>query len=469
MNEKVFKDPIHGYISIPSSYCEYILDTPLMQRLRNIIQTSMRVLYPSAHHDRFSHTLGTYHLGSIAFHHLLKNIEEKYPRLCKDIIKNHIKYRHSFLIACLLHDCAHSPFSHTLEHFYKFNDLPNDLKNEMSKRDINFSEDYKFCKPKQHELMSALMVVKIFSSVFENIFKNECDINLIVRCIIGCPHRIKENFTFEFENAIISLLNSNAIDVDKLDYIMRDTLTSGFNNMSIDIHRLLSALTLIKLESESFVLGFKKNALSVIQNVITARNYLYEWIYCHHKVVYEKDLLIKSIEAVENREENKGLITCFFSKDMFEIGKEFNNYYFFMPTDGDLLYMLKKYYNEIPEIKELFSRKHKKSLWKSFAEYDMDFKLKTDATRRNIKDQAFEILIDKFKLLEEDFVILDAKADVKEINKNEVFIEIDKGCFSFENIFEQNRVKSFDFFYVYLNKEFYDKKNEIIKYFNKVN
>jgi HD superfamily phosphohydrolase len=64
--EKLFQDVIHGYIKIPSSFVEQIIDTALFQRLRNIAQTGMGVLYPNARHDRFSHSLGVFHLGTLA-------------------------------------------------------------------------------------------------------------------------------------------------------------------------------------------------------------------------------------------------------------------------------------------------------------------------------------------------------------------------------------------------------------------
>ena len=61
--DKLFKDPVHGYIPIPIHICENLVDTPIFQRLRNIEQTSIRPLFPGAHHDRFIHSLGVYHLG----------------------------------------------------------------------------------------------------------------------------------------------------------------------------------------------------------------------------------------------------------------------------------------------------------------------------------------------------------------------------------------------------------------------
>ena len=81
--EKIFRDPIYGYISIPEKYCERFIDTAIFQRLRRIEQTSMRVLYPTAHHDRFAHSIGVYYLGQLAFSYLEKNSKDFF----NDIIK----------------------------------------------------------------------------------------------------------------------------------------------------------------------------------------------------------------------------------------------------------------------------------------------------------------------------------------------------------------------------------------------
>lgn len=70
---KIFKDPVHGYINVPTCYAKLIIDNFYFQRLRNIEQTGMRVLYPAAKHDRFSHSLGVFHLGQKAVEALRKD------------------------------------------------------------------------------------------------------------------------------------------------------------------------------------------------------------------------------------------------------------------------------------------------------------------------------------------------------------------------------------------------------------
>jgi len=117
---KKFKDPIYGYIEIPIEYTTNIIDKAEFQRLRRIIQTSYSPLYSSAIHNRFVHSLGVFYLG--------KKASDKVHIEISNLIKDEkIKLQHSeaerlkdiYLLACLLHDVGHAPFSHTGEQFYK--------------------------------------------------------------------------------------------------------------------------------------------------------------------------------------------------------------------------------------------------------------------------------------------------------------------------------------------------------------
>ena len=115
---KTFMDSVHGYISVPKCFVENLIDTEYFQRLRNIDQTGMRILYPDAKHDRFGHSLGVFFLGQKAVDALLVNfLEDNYWNISSDNKKIVFwaKNKLLFLIACLLHDIGHTPFSHSLE------------------------------------------------------------------------------------------------------------------------------------------------------------------------------------------------------------------------------------------------------------------------------------------------------------------------------------------------------------------
>ena len=158
--EKLFRDPVHNYIKIPSSLCDDFIDTYLFQRLRAIEQTSMRCLYPGARHDRFIHSLGTYHLATLIY----SVLENDIALYCEDKdLRKQIK--NTFHIAALLHDCAHSPFSHTGEAFTKnYWGIAIADRLKVLFKDTKFPQDLSKTKayPKPHELASAYVGVKYF-------------------------------------------------------------------------------------------------------------------------------------------------------------------------------------------------------------------------------------------------------------------------------------------------------------------
>lgn len=126
------KDPVHGYIEFPKSLVRNFIDTDLFQRLQEVSQTGMKVLYPNATHNRFCHSLGVYHLGKKSFSYFRTNVKTQFYQIYKNVAedckckgKNEIdviwdKWELLFELSCLLHDCGHSPFSHSLEEVYDY-------------------------------------------------------------------------------------------------------------------------------------------------------------------------------------------------------------------------------------------------------------------------------------------------------------------------------------------------------------
>lgn len=105
------KDPLYGYIKIEDSDITAILNSAEFHRLNDIRQTSYSFFFPTSTHNRFTHSLGVYYLGTIASTALVKSFASlKIQDFGK---KDAEKYKHLFLFACLLHDVGHAPFSHT--------------------------------------------------------------------------------------------------------------------------------------------------------------------------------------------------------------------------------------------------------------------------------------------------------------------------------------------------------------------
>ena len=365
--QKLFRDSVHGYISVPSDICSDFIDTLLLQRLRQIEQTSMRGLYPSAHHDRFAHSLGVYHLGVQAIASLWRNAGESLVNdlgIAKDAEWE--SYETSFALACLLHDCGHSPFSHTLEDLYARAGVLDDRLLKCASCE-QFAKDFPYCSPAAHEKTSAILVLTEYADL---VMRHKGDPVLIARMILGCEHRpgTRPKFTLtareRLENCLISLLNGDAIDVDKLDYIVRDTWASGVDNVRVDMTRMMSAFTLVEIDDVFPRLAFESGALSVIQNAVEARNFLYRWIYSHHKVLYEVQLLKDAVEGVARRLSSNGqpeeVLQSLFSVQGLTGPTTIGNYTFFYPSDADIMHLLKRYHEDIPPAREWLSRQHSK-------------------------------------------------------------------------------------------------------------
>lgn len=419
---KIFKDPIYGYITIDEEYCKDFIDTSIFQRLRRIEQTSMRILYPSAHHDRFAHSIGVFHLGKLAFSHIYSNSAHFFREISGD---NWKYYKRTFEIACLMHDCGHSPFSHTFEHYFLYK-KEETIKNEIAeffKAEPTFPDDYDAASPACHEKISALLLLKSFSDVINR--KYSASPQLAARMIMGCKYTSPSHFIQKFENKLISMLNGSGIDVDSLDYIQRDTWISGVGNVNIDYERLLSSLLIKKDDWGVPQIVFKRSVLSVLDNISMGRNFLYKWIYSHHIVNYEQYLLKNIIEKIDRDSDGK-LSESLFSVDAFFNPVDFETCHYYLPSDDDLMYIIKSCYSTDSRIEEFLSRKYKfKALWKTYFEFhEVYFTKVTSINRMRIASE-----INKGKLDEKygvkNLLCLEVQPKLKGINQNDFFIDID--------------------------------------------
>lgn len=115
--------------------------------------------------------------------------------------------------------------------------------------------------------MSAIVGITEFSELFSS--PDEKD--FFARAITGYHYK-SHNVDNDIKNCFIDLLNSKYIDVDKLDYLMRDTYMTGFESVNIDYNRLLTSIDIFKDSNSSIHLVYEKNAISVIENVVYARD-----------------------------------------------------------------------------------------------------------------------------------------------------------------------------------------------------
>ncbi|MGC9346051.1 MAG: HD domain-containing protein [Candidatus Bathyarchaeales archaeon] len=223
------KDPVHGYIYITENEKE-IIDSFPVQRLRRLRQLAgAEYVYPGANHTRFEHSAGVMYLAGRASEN--PNISQRISEDEAEIIR----------IAALLHDVGHGPFSHVFEHL-------------LDKLD------------KTHEDMTLWIITNSeLKDILNKIGYNPEDIGKLA---IGTLHKP--------EKAFLDQIISSAVDVDKLDFIVRDTYHTGAEYGYIDIFRLIHALDVLD-ENLAVDLG----ALSALESFVIARIESFKSIYFH--------------------------------------------------------------------------------------------------------------------------------------------------------------------------------------------
>lgn len=362
---KRIKDPIYGYIQIPVKYMTDIVDTAAFQRLRRILQTSYSPLYSSAVHNRFVHSMGVYYLGELAVKQLINEINKK-ASLSFDLSAA----GEIFKLACLLHDVGHAPFSHTGEKFYlgdghDFSELHNKLAKVIGSPD--FEADIPGDKSQAaapHEIVSAIVGL----SEYESFFTDTEDKEFFARCITGYQYSNIRSEVNNLKNCFISMLNSKVIDVDKLDYLIRDAYITGFDTVNIDYERLLTAITVAK-DGGRYKIAYEKNAVSVIENVIYAHDAERKWIQTHPVVLYETYILQHAMSHLKVKIDGNG--KNLFSLEALSIaGQQFDNgICISLLCDDDVIFLMKNMFNtELSQ--EYFERRQRRHpVWKSEAEY----------------------------------------------------------------------------------------------------
>mgnify|MGYP001074425404 FL=1 len=224
------KDPVHGYVYITENEKE-IIDSFPVQRLHRLRQLAgAEYVYPGANHTRFEHSIGVMYLAGKVVEN--PNISQHISQEEADMVK----------IAALLHDVGHGPFSHVFEHL---------LDKKLGKT---------------HEDMTSWIVTN--SALKDTLTEIGCDPKEISKLAIGSLHTPKKAF--------VDQIISSSVDVDKLDFVVRDTHHTGAEYGYVDIFRLIHALDVLG-ENLAVDLG----ALSALESFIIARIESFKSIYFH--------------------------------------------------------------------------------------------------------------------------------------------------------------------------------------------
>lgn len=243
---KIINDPVYGFITIDHPLILQIVSHPYYQRLRNIHQMAFaHLVYPGAMHSRLHHSLGAYHLMCLAITELKsKGIEitEEEELGAK--------------IAILLHDIGHGPFSHALE-----------------------SE---LIKGVHHETISLLIIQKL-NKEFDNKLQTAIEI-----------------FTDQYPKNFLHQLVSGQLDVDRMDYLNRDSFFTGVAEGVIGYDRIIKMLTVKDGE-----LMVEEKAIYSIEKFLVSRRLMYWQVYLHKTVLAAEIMLVNIIRRAKELMQNK--------------------------------------------------------------------------------------------------------------------------------------------------------------------
>lgn len=240
IKSKIINDPLYGLLNLPDNYLFDIIQHPYFQKLRRINQLGMSsLIYPGATHTRFQHTIGAVHLLGKALRVLKsKNIEITHEE--EDAV----------MLAVLLHDIGHGPFSHTLEKSII-------KQSSHEKLSLMFMDYFKPLNPKN---------VELGKSIFEN------------------------NYHKKFLHELVS----SQLDVDRMDYLLRDSFYTGVSEGIIGYDRIIQMLDV----SDNHLVVEEKGIYSV-EKFIISRRLMYWQVYLHKTAVCAENMLISTIKRAK--------------------------------------------------------------------------------------------------------------------------------------------------------------------------
>lgn len=237
---KILNDPIYGFITIPNTLIYDLIQHPYFQRLRRISQMGMSYLvYPGAHHTRFHHALGCMHIMQKAVQTLkFKGVEIS------------TEEENALYITILLHDIGHGPFSHALEH--------------------------SVVEEVHHEELSLLFMQQL-NEEFEG------KLSLAIQIFKG-----------EYHRKFMLQLISSQLDMDRMDYLKRDSFYTGVNEGNINSERLIQMLNV-----QDDILVMEEKGIYSIEKFLMARRLMYWQAYLHKTSVVAELTLTKILKRAK--------------------------------------------------------------------------------------------------------------------------------------------------------------------------
>jgi HD superfamily phosphohydrolase len=234
---KIINDPVHGFIKLPTDFIFDLLEHPYLQRLRRIKQLGLTsFVYPGATHTRFQHALGAVHLMSMA----IESIRQKNTSISDEEAE-------AVTAAILLHDIGHGPFSHALE-----------------------------------ESLIAGLTHEDLSIMLMNNLNREFGGRLTMALDI-----FNNNYSKKFLHQLVS----SQLDMDRMDYLMRDSFFAGVAEGTIGTERIIKMLDVVNDE-----LVVEAKGIYSIEKFLIARRLMYWQVYFHKTVIAAENLLVRVLQ-----------------------------------------------------------------------------------------------------------------------------------------------------------------------------
>ena len=302
--DKIINDPIYGFVQIEKGIIFNLIEHPFFQRLRRISQLGLSYLvYPGANHSRFHHAIGCVFLMNKA----IDQIRKKGHKISD-------KEAEAVCIAILLHDIGHGPFSHTLE-----------------KNIVNIN----------HESLSLFFMQELNEQ-----FGGKLSLAILI-------------FKDEYKKKFLHQLVSSQLDMDRLDYLKRDSFYSGVQEGVIGTERIINMLNVV----DDYLVIEEKGIYS-IEKFLIARRLMYWQVYLHKTVLSAENTLIKTVNRakeliLEGKEVFATPALLFFLENKFR-KKDFENnpkllHQFAKLDDHDILSSLKQWTTDDDNVLALLS------------------------------------------------------------------------------------------------------------------
>jgi HD superfamily phosphohydrolase len=255
---KIFNDPIYGFITIPNSLIYDLIQHPYFQRLRRISQMGMSYLvYPGAHHTRFHHALGCMHIMQKA----VQTLQFKGVSISEE-------EENALYIAILLHDIGHGPYSHAMEH--------------------------SIVEEVHHEELSLLFMEQL---------NKEFDGKLALAIQV---------FKGEYHRKFMLQLISSQLDMDRMDYLKRDSFYSGVAEGNINSERLIQMMNV-----QDDYLVIEEKGIYSVEKFLVARRLMYWQAYLHKTSVVAELILTKILKRAKELTQKGIVLPCSESLQFF--------------------------------------------------------------------------------------------------------------------------------------------------------